>query len=252
MAGVALAAGAGTRLRPLTDERPKALCPVGGRPLVDLAVDRLRSVTDDVAVNLHHGRRALEAHLGDDVHLSVEAGRLLGTAGALGNLRPWIDGRPTIVVNADGWCQGGLEELVHGWDGTTVRLLVPGGGPFGPTSPVAGALLPWSEVSSFPAVPSGLFELSWRSAAAEGRLEVIGHRGPFVDCGTPRDYLRANLTASHGRSVIGRQALVEGLVERSVVWPGAQVREEERLVDAVRTTGGATVLVRPSPVVARS
>ncbi|MGN6693052.1 MAG: sugar phosphate nucleotidyltransferase, partial [Aquihabitans sp.] len=42
LAGVVLAAGAGTRLRPLTIERPKALCPVADVPLVDLALDRLR------------------------------------------------------------------------------------------------------------------------------------------------------------------------------------------------------------------
>lgn len=252
MAGVVLAAGAGTRLRPLTDERPKALCPVGGRPLVDVALARVRTVTDDAAVNVHHGRAALEAHLGASVHLSVEEERLLGTAGALGNLRSWIDGRPTVAVNADAWCTGGLDRLIDGWSGRSVRLLVPGGGSFGARTPVAGALLPWSEVAPLTAEPSGLFEVSWRAAAVEGRLEVIPFEGDFVDCGTPRDYLRANLLDSGGEPVVGDGAVVEGTLERVVVWPGAQVRPGERLVDAVRTTGGATVLTRPSPVVARS
>jgi NDP-sugar pyrophosphorylase family protein len=252
MAGVVLAAGAGTRLRPLTDERPKAMCPVGGRPLVDLAIARVRAVTDSVAVNVHHGRDVLEAHLGGRVHVSVEADRVLGTAGALGRLRGWIDRRPTLVVNADGWCEGGLEHLVEGWDGRTVRLLVPGGGPFGPSAPVAGALLPWSDVATFDAVPSGLFDVSWRPAARAGRIELVGHDGAFVDCGTPGSYLRANLMASGGAPVIAPDAIVEGTVERSVVWPGAQVRVGERLVDAVRTTGGATVLVRAGPAPARS
>ena len=94
LAGVVLAAGAGSRLRPLTRLRPKALCPVGDRPLVDHACDRAASVTSDVAVNVHHGRALVEAHLADrPLHLSVEADEARGTAGALGLLRPWIDGR---------------------------------------------------------------------------------------------------------------------------------------------------------------
>ena len=100
LVGVVLAAGRGTRLRPLTRLRPKALCPVGNVPLVDLALERVRPAVGEVAVNLHHGRRTLDAHLADDVHRSVEADQPLGTAGALGLLRSWIDGRGVLVVNA--------------------------------------------------------------------------------------------------------------------------------------------------------
>ncbi len=116
LVGVVLAAGRGTRLRPLTRLRPKALCPVGNVPLVDLALDRVRPAVDDVAVNLHHGRRALDLHLADDVHRSVEEDEALGTAGALGQLRPWIDGRGVLVVNADAWCPGSLAPFAEGWD----------------------------------------------------------------------------------------------------------------------------------------
>ena len=87
MVGVVLAAGRGTRLRPLTRLRPKALCPVGNVPLVDLALERVRPAVDEVAVNLHHGRRTLDRHLAQDVHRSIEEDEPLGTAGALGNLR---------------------------------------------------------------------------------------------------------------------------------------------------------------------
>ena len=82
LVGVVLAAGRGTRLRPLTRLRPKALCPVGNVPLVDLALERVRPAVAAVAVNLHHGRRALDAHLPADVHRSVEEHGPLGTAGA--------------------------------------------------------------------------------------------------------------------------------------------------------------------------
>src|SRR5581483_10806569 len=61
--GIVLAAGAGTRLRPLTELLPKALCPVGNRPLLDFALDRLRTVTDEVAVNVHAHRAQMETFL---------------------------------------------------------------------------------------------------------------------------------------------------------------------------------------------
>src|SRR3954469_19578972 len=95
VAGVVLAAGAGTRLAPLTRLRPKALCPVDNVALVDHAITRASSATSALAVNAHHGLAQLEQHLvtrgGPEVHLSVERDRALGTAGALGQLRGWID-----------------------------------------------------------------------------------------------------------------------------------------------------------------
>ena len=123
-AAVVLAAGAGTRLRPLTDILPKALCPVGNVALVDLAIDRVRPLTGRIAVNVHHKRALLEAHLDGRVHVSVEEPEALGTAGAVGKLRDWIDGRPAVVVNADAWHRFDLTSLVEGWDGERVRLLV--------------------------------------------------------------------------------------------------------------------------------
>ena len=96
--GVVLAAGAGTRLRPLTSERPKALCPVGDVPLVDLALGRLSPLVGAVAVNVHHGRAAMEAHLADrpDVHLSLEEPVALGTAGAFGAAHRGVERRLAV------------------------------------------------------------------------------------------------------------------------------------------------------------
>lgn len=239
-----LAAGAGTRLRPLSRERPKALCPVGGVPLVDLAVDRVRPLVGAVAVNVHHGRAQLVAHLGDRVHVSVEAEQALGTAGALGALRAWIDGRGVVVVNADAWCPDPLDALVQGWDGERVRVLVVGADRLGPRVQVAGSLLPWAAVEPLEPAPSGLYERCWRPWADRGALEVVRHDGAFVDCGTPADYLAANLAVSGGASVIGAGAVVQGRLERSVVWDEAVVHDGEVLRDAIRTQGGLTVLVR--------
>lgn len=240
-----LAAGAGTRLRPLTLERPKPLCPVGDVPLVDLAVARVAAVAGAVAVNVHHGREQLEPHLyaRGDVHVSVEPDEALGTAGALGHLRPWIDGRPTVVVNADAWCPDPLTPLVDGWDGARVRLLLVGADELRPSVQVAGCLLPWAAVADLPTTPAGLYEVCWRPWADRGALEVVRHDGTFVDCGTPADYLAANLAATGGVTA-SAGAVVEGVAERCVLWPGAVVAAGEVLHDAIRTSAGRTVLVR--------
>ena len=245
IAGVVLAAGAGTRLRPLTRLRPKALCPVANVPLVDLALERVRPAVDEVAVNVHHGRDALEAHLaGADVHVSVEAERALGTAGALGRLRGWLDGRAALVVNADAWCPGELTGFVDGWDRARVRLLLAGEDELTPTSRVAGALMPWSDLATLPPEPAGLYEVVWAAALDAGRLEVVRHDGPFVDCGTPAQYVAANLAASGGESVVGEGAVVDGRIDQCVVWPGAVVLPHEHLTCAVRADDRMTVLVR--------
>lgn len=242
-AGVVLAAGLGTRLRPLTLLRPKALCPIANVALVDLALERVLPAVAALAVNVHHGRAALDAHLPAAIHRSFED-EPLGTAGALGQLGGWLDGRAALVTNVDAWCPGSLEGFVDGWDRERIRLLLAGDDELRPTSRVAGALMPWLDIAALAPEPSGLYERSWRAAQEDGRLEVVRHDGPFIDCGTPRDYLAANLAANDGHSVLGEGAQVAGTIERCVVWPGAVVRRGETLVDAIRVDHNVTVLVR--------
>src|SRR5919109_4743899 len=214
LAAVVLAAGEGLRLRPLTRVRPKPLCPVDNVPLLDLALERVHTVTPDVAVNVHHDRDAIEGHLAGRAHVSVEEREALGTAGALGHLRPGIDGRGVVVVNADTWCPGSLADITTGWDGKRVRLALAGGAErLRPTSRIAAALMPWPEVARLEPVPSGLYEVSWGRLAADDRIDVVAWDGPCLDCGTPARYLRANLMASGGESVIAPGVEVDGTVE---------------------------------------
>jgi N-acetyl-alpha-D-muramate 1-phosphate uridylyltransferase len=250
VAAVVLAAGAGSRLSPLTRWRPKALCPVGNVALVDGAVARVAQVTDAVAVNLHHHAAQIDRHLPAWIHRSPEVPEPLGTAGAIGALRPWIDGRPVLVTNADAWFDAALDlrAFLAGWDGERTRLLCerrPGSGDFGDLRYCGVALLPAASAAALRPEPSGLYEVSWRHEAASGRLDLVLTDVAFVDCGTPADYLAANLRASGGASVIDPTATVAAgaVVERSVVWSGAAVRPGERLVDAIRTPH-VTVLVR--------
>jgi CTP:molybdopterin cytidylyltransferase MocA len=245
-----LAAGEGRRLRPLTLVRPKPLCPVGGRALVDLAIERARTATESVAVNAHHGRAAIEAHLSADpgVHVSVEEAEALGTAGAVAHLRPWAAGRGVLVLNGDTWAPGDLRAAAEGWDRERVRILAAGVDrerpALLPTSRIAAAFLPWAEVARLEPVASGLWEVSWRRLGAADRLDVVPWEAPCLDCGTPARYLAANLAASGGRSVVGEGCVVDGTVERTVLWPGTRVRAGESLVDAVRADDAVTVLVR--------
>jgi len=243
VAAVVLAAGPGVRLLPLTDVRPKALCPVANVALVDLALDRVGALTDDVAVNVHHGRPLMEAHLAGRVHLSIEEPEALGTAGALVRLRDWIAGRAALIVNVDAWHQLDLAAFLEGWDEERVRLLTVDPS-FGPGARVVASVIPWTDLAALPPQPSGLYEQCWHPASEAGRLDTVTADGLFFDCGTPAGYLAANLAASGGRSVVGPGAVVEGELDRSVVWPGALVRSDERLSRAIRAGEQTTVLVR--------
>ena len=237
LTAVVLAAGAGTRLRPLTGLLPKALCPVGNVPLLDRALARVAPYAERVAVNAHHDADAIVRHVGDRAHLSVEQPAALGTAGALALLRPWIDGAPVLATNADAYLAGPIDALVDGWDGERVRVLstyAPGQGDFGDDLYSGACLLPWSVVARLEPVPTGLYEVVWRELWETGRLDVVRSDAVFIDCGTPRDYLRANLHVSEGASVIAPDAVVEGTAERSVVWPRSRVRRGEHLVECIR------------------
>lgn len=240
LAAVVLAAGSGTRLRPLTELRPKGLCPVDNVALVDHALSRVAAVTDAVAVNVSHRRAQLEAHLAGRVHVSVEEPEALETAGALGLLRGWIDGRDVLAVNVDAWHPTRLEAFAGTWDGDRPRVLCvrdPARGDFGDLRYTGVALLPGRVVADLPAERLGLYPSVLGPAWERGDLELVAAPGPYFDCGTPAEYLAANLTASGGASVVGEGAVVEGEVVRSVVWPDTRVGPEERLVDAIRADG---------------
>jgi mannose-1-phosphate guanylyltransferase len=101
-----LAAGLGTRLRPLTLGRPKVLMPVQNRPLLHWLVDYLRDAgAEAVILNSHHLSEILAAHLashdlGIPVEVRVESA-LLGTGGGIRNVADFWDDRPFVVMNGD-------------------------------------------------------------------------------------------------------------------------------------------------------
>jgi dTDP-glucose pyrophosphorylase len=103
---VIMAGGEGRRLRPLTESTPKPLVYVGGRPLVELMIERLRRAgMTDITIALHHKSELIRERLGDGSRLGVRIDYALepsplGTMGALTLLRDRLDA-PFFVVNAD-------------------------------------------------------------------------------------------------------------------------------------------------------
>lgn len=252
LVGVVLAAGEGRRLRPLTDLRPKPLCPVANRPLLDWALDRVLPYVSRTAINACHLADQVDAHVADrGIHVSHEE-QLLGSAGALGRLAPWIGGADVLLHNSDSWLTDDLSDLVAEWTGEFPRLLVAGAGDgpadFGPWRFAGVSLLPNHLVAGLPDRFAGLHPLVWKPAFDRGELEFVPVRGEVVDCGTPADYLRANLLANDGRSVVGEGAVVEGELIDSVVWPGCTVAAGEALRESVRSDGGLTVDCSPVQV----
>jgi N-acetyl-alpha-D-muramate 1-phosphate uridylyltransferase len=261
LAALVFAAGSGTRLRPLTHLRPKVLCPVGGTPLVDHALERATSVTNAVAVNIHHGAKEIATHIGERAHVSVEAGEALETAGAIGVLRGWIDGRDLLTLNGDTWHPELTSRFVRGWDRERVRLAVVedrSRPDFGAYRYVGAALIPWRDVRQQPTTRAGLYRTLLAPAHEAGRLDLWESTVAAYDCGTPAEYLAANLaacgteslvaegavvTGEATRCVIGAGAHVAGRITGSVIWPGAAVGPDERLVGAVRAELGFTVHV---------
>jgi MurNAc alpha-1-phosphate uridylyltransferase len=171
-----LAAGLGLRMRPLTNDRPKALVEVGGRALIDHMLGRLAEAgVAEAVVNVHAFADGLEGHLGarkgpPRVIVSDERDALLETGGGVKKARPLLGEGPIFIGNVDSvWISRGAPALV--------RL----GAAFDPGA--MGALLlltPTAAALGFDG-PGDFF------MDAEGRLTPRRGRGfesaPFAYCG---------------------------------------------------------------------
>jgi len=230
-----LAAGLGTRMRPLTDDRPKALVEVGGRALIDHVLDRLADAgVARAVVNVHWFADRLEAHLagrgqGPEITISDERAELLETGGGLKKAIPLLGDDPVFVANIDSvWTDRGdaLAELAALWDPERMdaALLLArregaigfeGGGDFFLGDD--GQLTFRGEAAEAPYAymgvhicrpdyvaegPEGPFSLSglWRRSAAEGRLFGCVLDGDWMHVGDPgaRDEAEARLAREAG------------------------------------------------------
>jgi mannose-1-phosphate guanylyltransferase len=114
-----LAAGIGSRLRPITDTIPKCMIPVGGQPLLGIWLDAFdRAGVGEVLVNLHHlpdvVRRYLEGRAGTPTVRTFFEPELLGSAGTLAANRAWVEGEEMFLAcNADNLTDFDLRTLVE-------------------------------------------------------------------------------------------------------------------------------------------
>ena len=106
MKALVFAAGLGTRLRPLTNNMPKALVKVGGVPMLERVIDNLKKYGfDDVTINIHHfGQQIIDFvaannNFGINIHISDERDLLLDTGGGILKARKFLDGAEPFLVH---------------------------------------------------------------------------------------------------------------------------------------------------------
>jgi len=228
-----LAAGLGTRLRPLTDDRPKALVEVAGKALIDHMLDRLvEAGVQKAVVNVHAFAERLESHLRRradlEIIISDERDRLLETGGALKKARTLLGEEPIVVANIDSiWTEGAtpaLRALFEAWDPgrmDDLLLLAPlentlgfdGAGDFvrhadgriehrgeAATAPFAFMgvhMLSPTLIDRWPGGAYGVFP-RWMDLAAAGRLSGVVMDGVWMHVGDPaaRGAAEARLAAA--------------------------------------------------------
>jgi N-acetyl-alpha-D-muramate 1-phosphate uridylyltransferase len=215
-----MAAGLGTRMRPLTNDRPKPLVEVAGRALIDHALDRLVAAGVTFAVvNVHYKAEMVKAHLSKrrdiEIVYSEETEALLGTGGGVVKALPHFDDEPFFVMNSDTvWVEGigcALDRMTARWDpdqmdallllaAMTTALGFEGAGDFNMdgegrlsrvqerrSSPFAYPGVQIVHPRMFDAAPAGPFSTNrmWDIAIAKGRLYGIRLEGVWIHVGTP-------------------------------------------------------------------
>jgi N-acetyl-alpha-D-muramate 1-phosphate uridylyltransferase len=217
---IVLAAGLGTRMRPYNGNIPKPLVSVGGKALIDYALDRLAEAgVERAVVNVHYLAETLERHLASRTRprivISDERGMLLGTGGGIANALPKLGDAPFFLVNSDTmWVDGikpNFARLADAFDSAemdALLLLAPSTGSIGYQGGGDYAMLPdgrlrrrtWGEMvphvyagasilspALFAGAPAGEFALTFLfdRAGERGRLFGLPLEGRWMHVGTP-------------------------------------------------------------------
>lgn len=216
-----MAAGLGTRMRPLTSDRPKPLVKVAGKTLIDHTLDRLVAAGVTLAVvNVHYKADMVKEHLAKrrdiEIVFSEESDALLGTGGGVVKALPQLGSDPFFVVNSDTvWVENvghALDRMIARWDGDKMDALLllasmvtalgfEGPGDFnmdsmGHITRVAeGRLTPFAypgvqivHPRLFDPAPMGSFSTNrvWDIAIEKERLFGIRLDGVWIHVGTPQ------------------------------------------------------------------
>lgn len=216
-----MAAGKGTRMMPLTADRPKPLVAVAGTALLDHVLDHLRDAgIGQIVINAHYRASQVEDHMADhaadfEVAISDERDLLLDTGGGLVRALPLIPDDPFICVNADNWWtnvgENAFSRLMSAWDDDAMdvlMLLIPyaeanntqGQGDFdldadgrlSRRKPDQQAAYVWTGIQMLSKrliidPPSDVFSTNvfWDRAISEGRCFGLVHQGLWFDVGYP-------------------------------------------------------------------
>lgn len=232
-----LAAGLGTRMKPLTNDRPKALVTVAGRALIDHVLDRLAHAgVERAIVNVHAFADMLEAHVKRrrdlDIVISDERARLMETGGGLKQARSLLGDDPIVVSNIDSvWDEpngSSIARLAEGYDPSrmSARLMLAamdnqlgydGAGDFfmdergeiafrdalpqAPWAYMGVQIVDPAIVDAEPLEPFS-FTRIWRRLAHEGRLHGAPLGGYWMHVGDPeaRTQAEARLAAAAPRA----------------------------------------------------
>jgi MurNAc alpha-1-phosphate uridylyltransferase len=216
-----LAAGLGTRMRPLAATTPKPLIRVAGRALIDHVLDRIRDAEIPRAVvNVHHLADQIEAHLSTrtapSIIISDERKILLDTGGGIVFALPHLGSGPWLIHNSDSiWIETGrpcLSILCDAWDAgrmDCLLLLAPVGSRLGYGGRGDFTLAPDNRIcrpaarehvpfvfagasilapSLLQGMPEGPFSLNvpWNSALAAGRAYGVVLEGRWMHVGDPQ------------------------------------------------------------------
>lgn len=216
-----MAAGKGTRMMPLTADRPKPLIEVGGIALLDHVLEHLRDAgVGNVVINAHYRAEQVERHMAKhatdfNVRISDEREVLLDTGGGLIRALPLIGDDPFLCVNADNWWTNdgtnSFTRLMSHWDEEkmdVLMLVIPfnqanntqGQGDFdideagrlSRRKPDAQGAFVWTGIQMLSKrliidPPSDVFSTNvfWDRAIAKGRCFGLVHEGLWFDVGYP-------------------------------------------------------------------
>jgi NDP-sugar pyrophosphorylase family protein len=225
---IILAGGLGTRLRPVVKDRPKVMSDVGGRPFLELVVDRIsRLPVESVTLAVGYGGEHIRRHFGDGsamgvtIHYSDDGARLRGTGGAVAHAiehLPREQDDLILVANGDTYLDYGLDPFFQRLEVAAAKLVlavvkVDDVARYGAVRVNGdGSVLEFEEkgVSKPGLINAGLYcarRDSWRSILPAGPsfslerhvlpslagrgLFAVECTGLFIDIGVPSDYLRA-------------------------------------------------------------
>lgn len=220
---ILLSAGFGTRMGPLTADRPKPLLPVAGRPLIDHGLNLLTEAgVRRVVINLHYRGVMIRQHLAGraapEIVFSEEMPDLLDTGGGIAQALPLLGPDPFFAVNSDSIWTGPnpMAVLAQGWTAEADALLllvardharaytragdfllergIPARRGSAASAPYVYTGAQIVSPAAFAGIAPGIFSMNviWDRLLAAGRLRAVVHDGGWVDVGTPEGLAAAS------------------------------------------------------------